>query len=92
MMSEKTMKDADWKLSSLNSPYCIKFPNNTRVKTLGVVKNLLMDVCGISVPTTFQVIPTKPNARAYPLILRRPWLRHVKVVQKWKIGDLILQC
>ena len=72
VMSEKTMKDADLKLSLLNSPYRIKLADNTRVKTLGVVKNLQVDVCGISVPTTFQVIPAKSDARAYPLILGRP--------------------
>jgi len=91
VMSEKTMKDADLKLSSTNSPYRIKLADNTRVRTLGVVKNLEVDVCGISMPTTFQVIPTKPDAKAYPLILGRPWLRKVKAVQKWETGDLILQ-
>ena len=38
VMSEKTMKDVDLKLSSLNSPYRIKLVDNTRVKTLRVVK------------------------------------------------------
>jgi len=42
-------------------------------------------------PTTFYVIPTKLDGRAYSLILGRPWLYKVKIIKKWKIGDLILQ-
>ena len=91
VMSKKMLKDVGLIYSNTSSPYRIKLADNTRVKTLGVVRGLDVDVCGISAPTTFQVIPTKPGSKAYPLILGRPWLRKVKAVQKWDTGELILQ-
>ena len=74
VMSEKAMKDAGLHCLTTSLPYRIKLANNTGVKALGVVKNIEVDVCGIYAPIAFQVIPTKPDARAYPVILGQPWL------------------
>ena len=63
----------------------IRLANHAKVKFLGLIKNLEVDVfISVRVLVNFHVMPA--GLGAFPLILGRPWLRVVGVVQDWGKG------
>ncbi|MCO5612308.1 hypothetical protein L7F22_066573 [Adiantum nelumboides] len=66
-----------------------KLANNSKVKCLGIIKDVHITVLDVSAKVDFYVMPSK--GEGYPLILGRPWLMEVNADQKWGSGKLILQ-
>ncbi|MCO5558646.1 hypothetical protein L7F22_012232 [Adiantum nelumboides] len=66
-----------------------KLANNSKVKCLGIIKNVHVTVLDVSAKVDFYVMPSK--GEGYPLILGRPWLMEVNADQKWGSGKLVLQ-
>lgn len=51
------------------SPFQIKLADSTRVKALGSIPNLMVDIFGVEVFANFHVILSKFDGMAYPIIL-----------------------
>ncbi|MCO5568364.1 hypothetical protein L7F22_022063 [Adiantum nelumboides] len=66
-----------------------KLANNSKVKCLGIIKDIHITVLDVSAKVDFYVMPSK--GEGYPLILGRPWLMEVNADQKWGSGKLVLQ-
>ncbi|MCO5604885.1 hypothetical protein L7F22_059059 [Adiantum nelumboides] len=58
-----------------------KLENNSKVKCLGIIKDVHITVLDVSAKVDFYVMPSK--GEGYPLILGRPWLMKVNADQKW---------
>ncbi|MCO5563792.1 hypothetical protein L7F22_017440 [Adiantum nelumboides] len=71
------------------SDYHAKLANNSKVKCLGIIKDVHITVLDVSAKMDFYVVPSK--GKGYPLILGRPWLMEVNADQKWGSGKLVLQ-
>ncbi|MCO5570280.1 hypothetical protein L7F22_023998 [Adiantum nelumboides] len=66
-----------------------KLANNSKVKCLGIIKDVHITILDVSAKVDFYVMPSK--GEGYPLILGRPWLMEVNADQKWGSGKLVLQ-
>ncbi|MCO5560935.1 hypothetical protein L7F22_014555 [Adiantum nelumboides] len=66
-----------------------KLANNSKVKCLGIIKDVHIIVLDVSAKVDFYVMPSK--GEGYSLILGRPWLMEVNADQKWGSGKLVLQ-
>ena len=69
-----------------SSGFRIRLANHAKVKCLGLIKNLEIDVFNVRVLVNFHVMPA--GLGASPLILGRPWLRAVGAVQDWGKGTI----
>ncbi|MCO5555565.1 hypothetical protein L7F22_009110 [Adiantum nelumboides] len=66
-----------------------KLANNSKVKCLGIIKDVNITVLDVSAKVDFYVMPSK--GEGYPQIFGRPWLMEVNADQKWGSGKLVLQ-
>ncbi|MCO5551092.1 hypothetical protein L7F22_004589 [Adiantum nelumboides] len=66
-----------------------KLANNSKVKCLGIIKDVHITVLDVFAKVDFYVMPSK--GEGYPLILGRPWLMEVNADQKWGSDKLVLQ-
>ena len=64
------------------SGFCIRLANHQKVKCLGIVKSLEVEVYTVKTVVDFHVMPV--GLGAYPIILGRPWLRVVSAIQDWR--------
>ena len=62
-----------------NSGFKIRLANHQKVKCLGMVKNLELEVFSVKALVNFHVMPA--GLGAFPIILGRPWLRAVGAIQ-----------
>ena len=70
------------------SRFRVSLANNSNIRCLGVIENVMITVCGIQVQVDMYVIQTK--GEGYPIILGRPWLIAMNADQKWGAGTLVL--
>ncbi|MCO5568794.1 hypothetical protein L7F22_022494 [Adiantum nelumboides] len=88
VITERTMHRLG--LSIIEPSDChAKLANNSKVKGLGIIKDVHITVLDVSAKVDFYVVPSK--GEGYPLILGRPWLMEVNADQKWGSGKLVLQ-
>ncbi|MCO5563836.1 hypothetical protein L7F22_017485 [Adiantum nelumboides] len=71
-----------------NSGFCIKLANQSRVRCLGIIKDLEVEVFDVKALVNCHVMPA--GIGAFPLILGRPWLQATKAVQDWGHGTITL--
>ncbi|MCO5557881.1 hypothetical protein L7F22_011453 [Adiantum nelumboides] len=71
-----------------NSGFRIKLANQSRVRCLGIIKNLEVEVFYVKALVNCHVMPA--GIGAFPLILGRPWLQATKAVQDWGHGTITL--
>lgn len=71
-----------------NSGFHIRRANHQKVKCLGVVEDLEIEVFDVKAMVSFHVMPV--GLGAYPIIFGRPWLRAVGAVQDWEKGVITL--
>ncbi|MCO5566805.1 hypothetical protein L7F22_020486 [Adiantum nelumboides] len=71
-----------------NLGFCIKLANQSRVRCLGIIKDMEVEVLDVKAPVNFHVMPA--GIGAFPLILGRPWLQTTKAIQDWGHGTIIL--
>ncbi|MCO5555449.1 hypothetical protein L7F22_008994 [Adiantum nelumboides] len=69
-----------------SSGFRIRLANHAKVKCLGLIKNLEVEVFSVKAMVNFHVMPA--GLGAFPLILGRPWLRAVGAVQDWGKGTI----
>ncbi|MCO5569244.1 hypothetical protein L7F22_022955 [Adiantum nelumboides] len=66
-----------------------KLANNSKVKCLGIIKDVHITVLDVFAKVDFYVMPSK--GEGYPLILGSPWLMEVNADQNCGSGKLVLQ-
>lgn len=71
-----------------SSGFKIRLANHQKVKCLGIVKDLEVEIFDVKALVNFHVMPA--GLGAYPIILGRPWLRAVGAVQDWRKGEITL--
>ncbi|MCO5594243.1 hypothetical protein L7F22_048270 [Adiantum nelumboides] len=62
-----------------------KLANNSKVKCLGIIKDVHITILDVFAKMNFYVMPSK--GEGYPLILGRPWLMEVNADQKWRSDE-----
>ena len=68
------------------SGFCIRLANHQKVKCLGMVRDLEVKAYAVKTIVDFHVMPA--GLGAYPIILGKPWLHAISVVQDWKQGTI----
>ena len=58
------------------------------VPCLGIVEDVIIECFGVCISMDFHVIPLK--GPSYSLVLRRPWMQELNVVQDWSNGLMTL--
>ena len=71
-----------------NSGFRIRLANHQKVKCLGMIKDLDIEVFDVKALVNFHVMPA--GLGAFPIILGRPWLRAVGAIQDWRKGIITL--
>lgn len=67
-----------------NSGFKVRIANHQKVKCLGFIQNLELEVFGVKACINFHIMPA--GLGAFPIILGRPWLRAVGAIQDWRKG------
>ena len=71
-----------------SSGFKIRLANHQKVKCLGLVQDLELEVFGVKAAVNLHVMPA--GLGAFPIILGRPWLRAVGAIQDWRRGVITL--
>lgn len=71
-----------------SSGFRIRMANHQKVKCLGIVKDLEIEVFNVKTLVNCHVMPA--SLGAFPIILGRPWLRAVGAIQNWRKGTINL--
>ncbi|MCO5606078.1 hypothetical protein L7F22_060265 [Adiantum nelumboides] len=88
VITERTMHKLGLSITEPSDCHA-KLANNSKVKCLGIIKDVHITVLDVFAKVDFYVMPSK--GEGYPLILGRPWLMEVNADQKWGCGKLVLQ-
>ncbi|MCO5611527.1 hypothetical protein L7F22_065780 [Adiantum nelumboides] len=86
-MTEETMQQLGLELTG-KSMFSVKMANSSRVKCLGVIHDLEINVLGQWAVMDIHIMPAKLGA--YPVILGRPWLIAMRSRQDWYRGCIDL--
>lgn len=87
VLTEDTMRQLNLKMNA-TSYLRVKMANSTKVRCLGCIEYLEVNVGGQKATLDFHVMPAKCSA--YPIILGHPWLIGMKTRQDWHNGLLEL--
>ena len=71
-----------------NLGFRIRLANHQKVKCLGLVQDLELEIFGVKALVNVHVMPA--GLGAFPIILGRPWLRSVGAIQDWRKGLITL--
>jgi hypothetical protein len=73
------------------APYNLKMADQTITKPMGSIKDLKIYVHGIPYITTFTILQNSVVDSSYSMLLGKPWLRDVKVVDDWGSNIITIQ-
>jgi hypothetical protein len=73
------------------TPYNLRMANQTTTKPMGLIKDLKIYVHGIHYIIIFIVLHNSVVDFCYSMLLRRPWLRDVRVALDWGSNTITLQ-
>ena len=77
----------DWLLV----PFLVRMADQWRVRPLGILRNIFLDIGGISFSMAFVVLSMEDTLEEYNIILGRPWLRQAKVRHDWAANQLTIR-
>lgn len=86
IMTKKLMKKLGYTIDQ-PSNLVIVTANGNRVRSLGKIQQVPLEIEGESLPTSFQVLDSMDDT----LILGNDWLRKVQAILNWKKGTLTIQ-
>ncbi len=66
-----------------STPYNLRMANQTTTKLVGLIKDLKIYVHGILHITTFIIFHNNVVDSSYSMLLRKSWLRDVKMAHDW---------
>ena len=70
--------------ANCSSGFRIRLANHQKVKCLGMIENIEVEVFNVKASMSFHVMPS--GLGAFPLLLGRPWLCVVGAIQDWIKG------
>ncbi len=73
------------------TPYNLRMAYQTTTKLVGLIRDLTIYVHGIPYITIFIVLHNSVVDFSYSMLLRRPWLKDVKVALDWGSNFITLQ-
>src|SRR3954447_10471629 len=85
-MTKKLMDKLGYKINEL-SKLTIVTANGSRIRSLGKINWIPLELEDEFIPTTFQVLDSVDDT----LILGNDWLRKVQAVLNWKKGTLTIK-
>ena len=71
------------------APFMIKMANQRKVMPLGIIKNLKIDIGGLTFKITVTVITMENQENIYSMLLGRPWLKQARAKHDWGRSQLI---
>src|SRR5579859_60491 len=86
IMTKKLMQKLGYTINQ-SSNLVIVTANGNRVRSLGKIQNVPLEIEGEPLPTSFQVLDSMDDT----LILGNDWLRKVQAILNWKKGTLTVQ-
>ena len=81
--TEATCRRMGW-LDWEPAPFLVRMADQRRVRPLGLLKGVVIDVAGIQFVMSFVVLCMEDSIAEYNLLLGRPWLRQAKVRHNWE--------
>ena len=72
-------------------PFLVRMADQRRVRPLGILRDIVLDVGGISFAMAFVVMGMEDTAEEYSMLLGRPWLRQAKVRHNWEANQLSIR-
>ncbi len=73
------------------TPYNLRMADQTTIKLVGLIKDLKIYIHGIPYITIFIVLQNSVVDSSYSMLLKRPWLKDVKMALDWGSNIIILQ-
>ena len=71
-------------------PIILRMVDQSRVKPLGVLKQVLTTIGGIDFQINYIVFKVTESISPYSILLRRPWLFNGQVKEDWRKGTIIV--
>jgi hypothetical protein len=72
------------------APFTIKMADQRKVTPLGIIKNLKINIGGLTFKITVTVIKMENQENSYSMLLGRPWLKQARAKHDWGRSQLIL--
>ena len=76
--------------SMTTTPIILKMANQSRVKPLGMLSQLLTTISGIDYKIDYVVFKISESISTYPILLERPWLYLARTKDDWNKGTLTI--
>jgi hypothetical protein len=74
-----------------HAPYNLKMADQSTTKPIRLICDLKVYVHDIPYATTFNVLQNSVVNISYSMLLRKPWLRDVKVARDWGNNTMTIQ-
>ena len=78
IVTKTTCERFGW-LDWLPVPFLVRMADQRRVRALGILRNLVLSIGGISFAMAFVVMNMEDAEEEYSMLLGRPWLRQARV-------------
>ncbi|KAH7405201.1 hypothetical protein KP509_15G060600 [Ceratopteris richardii] len=88
LIPDFTLKSLGLQLSG-EAKFTITLADQSRVKPLGIVEKVLVEMDGLTFFLDFMVLNLLQVNGGFPLLIGRPWLRHIQAMHDWG-NDTIL--
>jgi hypothetical protein len=72
------------------APFTIKMADQRKVMPLGIIKNLKINIGGLTFWITVTVIKMENQDNSYSILFGRPWLKQARPKHDWGRSQLIL--
>jgi hypothetical protein len=72
------------------APFTIKMADQREVTPLGTIKNLNINIRGLTSKITITIIKMENQENSYSMLLGRPWLKQARAKHDWIRSPLIL--
>lgn len=90
IVTRATCERMGW-LDWLPAPFLVRMADQRRVRPLGILNGIVLDVGGIPFAMSFVVMGMEEANDEYNLLLGRPWLRQAKVRHNWEHNRLTIR-
>ena len=71
-------------------PFQLKMVDQRRIQPLGILRNHMLTILGLTFPVNFVVLKMDEGDSPYPLLLGRPWFTQAKVKQDWGVAKILV--
>ena len=72
-------------------PFQLKMVDQRRIQPLGILRNHMLTILGLTFPVNFVVLKMDEGDSPYPILLGRPWFTQAKVKQDWGAAKIVVR-